>query len=312
MLSIGGCLFALLCVGGLALFLSRPQAVKAWIHAILVGPPPIHYYLFPPSGLKPFLKELLFYFLYLGYQYPLSGILLGIFGILQLFKKTPAVASLLLLVIVINALFFIKSTFWGSYGGTKYTFYISDYTVFAIFVGNGADALFGMAKRWKDQPIARRVAVGLSATLVILTVVFYAMMPHFLTYLELDVLHARSLPYRDNNRFFLNPNKRGYDGDRRFGGEIFRLAAQNSVVFADFTPYSILRYLVVIERKRPDVKLVSCDEKTKLRERIDEIKAERPDAKIYLADKNSYYNLKGIEEKYHIQEYGSFFEIVAK
>ncbi|MCP4403858.1 MAG: hypothetical protein GY801_41950 [bacterium] len=93
MLSIGGGLFALLCVGGLALFLFRPQAVKAWIHAILVGPPPIHYYLFPPSGLKPFLKELLFYLLYLGYQYPLGGILLGIFGILQLFKKTPAVAS---------------------------------------------------------------------------------------------------------------------------------------------------------------------------------------------------------------------------
>ena len=312
LLLLAGSLLALFCVGGLFLFLARPQVVKAWVHAILVGPPPIYYYLFPPSGLKPFLKELLFYLLYLGYQYPLGGILLGIFGILRLLRRKPAVASLLLLIIALNALFFIKSTFWASYGGTKYTFYISDYTVFAIFVGYGADAVFRRIEHWTGRLRAHKIAASLSAAAVILTIVFYAMIPHVVTYLDLDLLHARSLPYRNNARFFLNPNKRGYYGDRKFGEELFALAAKDSIVFADFTPYTILRYLAVIEGKRPDIKLVVCDERMKLHKRIDGIKSIRPDAKIYLADKNSYYNLDGLEEKYQIQAYGPFFGVVEK
>ena len=311
-LLLGGSLLALFCLEVLFFSFTRPQAMKAWIHAILIGPPPIYEYLFPPSGLKPLLRELLFYLLYLSYQYPLGGVLLGALGLRQLLKKEPAFASLLLLIIGINALFFIKSTFWGSYGGTKYTFYIPDYTVFAIFVGYGAAWLFANLNHWKGKRSGCRSAIGLSAALVILTVVFYALMPHLVSYLELDLLHTRSLPYRDNSKFFLNPNKRGYVGDRKFGEELFELAAVDSIVFADFTPDTILRYLAAIEHKRPDVRLIRCNERIPLRARIDKIHAEYPDARIYLAGKNSYYNLDGLEERYQIQSYGSFFEVVEK
>lgn len=136
-------------------------------------------------------------------------------------------------------------------------------------------------------------------------------MPKIVSILNIDLVHARTLPYRDNNRFFLNPNKRGYNGDRKLGQEILQLADRNSVVFEDFTPYTILKYLITIENLRPDVKLIFCNEKTDMQIRLDEIKDEKTNTHIYLAD-NDYCNLNGIEEKYFLKKHGPFFEILTK
>ncbi len=303
----------------ICLFIFQSRVMKDLLIAILKGPPPILHYILPPD-LTLFMKELVFYGLYLCYQYPLLGAIIGVIGIVQLLKKDRPTAVLLLLIIVSNGLFFIKTTSWGSYGGTKYTFYISDYTVFAVFVGYGALSLFKQisygVERWQIQGNRRKIqqqfSSGMIAISVILTVIFYALMPLFVSYLNIDLLHARTLPYRDNNTFFLNPNKRGYYGDRKFGEEILELSQENAVVFADFTPHSILRYLMKIEHNRPDVKLFRCDEKTDLSKRIDTIKRERPHTHIYLADNNEYYNLEAVEETFRIKPYASFFEIIAK
>ncbi|MCP4402743.1 MAG: DUF2723 domain-containing protein [bacterium] len=316
-LLLGGGLVSLMLIVLIGLFLFRTQAMKAWIHAILVGPPPIKHYLFPPAGIKPLLKELLFYLLYLIYQYPIGGVLIGLLGIVQLSKKDKAATMLLGLAILFNGLFFIKTTSWGSYGGTKYTFYISDYTVFAVFVGYGASWIFAGLKGWfiTRERLSGRTqwfSAGIVAASVILTVILYSTMPALISMLNLDLLDARTLPYRDNKSFFLNPNKRGYYGDRKYGEEILELSRKDAVVFADFTPYSILRYLKIIENKRPDVQLVMCHEKMKLRERIDAIKRDNPKKPVYLADNNSYYNLKGLDEQYRVQAHASFFEITAR
>ena len=120
------------------------------------------------------------------------------------------------------------------------------------------------------------------------------------------------MPYRDNNAYFLNPNKRGYDGNRKFGEEILALSEKDAVVLADFTIFAILNYLTKVEGMRPDITLIPCDKKTNLRKRIYAVKRERPDAHVYLADNESYYNFKGFEERYVMKKYASFFEITPR
>ncbi len=145
-----------------------------------------------------------------------------------------------------------------------------------------------------------------------LTVACYSVIPYLVSSLNIDLIHARTLPYRDNNKFFLNPNKRGYYGDRKFGQEILELSERNSVVFADFTIYTILDYLIKIEHVRPDVTLIYCNEKTNIRKKVDTITREKADTPMYIADNNDYYNLRGIEENYVVKNYASFFEIKDK
>ena len=287
--------------------------------SLLKGPPPISIYLLPPSDFHLLIKEFGLYVLYLCYQYPILGVIVGGIGIFKLFKQDRSTAVLLMLIIVLNGLFFIKTTSWKSYGGTKYTFYISDYTIFAVFLGCGFLPLLNQIKiflknlklKIQSERIQSLLSAGIIAASVALTIAFYSFMPKFVSLLNIDLVQARTLPYRDNNRFFLNPNKRGYYGDRRLGQEILRLAERNSVVFSDFTPNTILEYLITIEKLRPDIKLLVCNEKTEMRIQLDKIKDENPHTHIYLAD-DDYCNLRGIEEKYIVKKYGVFFEIVTK
>lgn len=307
-----------------SLFAFRYNFMKGLLKSILLGPPPIIHYILPPGNITTFVKELVLYFLYLFYQYPMFGVILGGIGILQFIKNDKITALFLLLIIFLNGFFFMKTTLWQSYGGTKYTFYISDYTIFSIFLGYGSLSLFSQINR-----LSRRCKITLqnnktrvlSSVLVILfgvllTVSFYSFIPEIVSYADIDLVNARTLPYRDNNKFFLNPNKRCYYGDRKFGEEVLQLSEKDSVVFADFTIYTILRYLIVVENKRPDIKLISS-QGIIIREWVDRIKHNDPNTHIYICDDNEqdtadYYNFEGLEEKYILKRCGSFFEIVPR
>ena len=107
----------------ICLFLFQYSALMGYFDSILRGPPPIAHYLEPPADWLSFLEECIFYFLYLFYQYPFFGILLGAVGLYRFFKNDKSTALFLLLIMAVNGLFFLKTTSWPSYGGTKYTFF---------------------------------------------------------------------------------------------------------------------------------------------------------------------------------------------
>jgi hypothetical protein len=273
----------------------------------------------PPADIRLLATELGLYVAYLCYQYPLFGIIVGGIGLFKLLRQDRSTAIFLVLIIVLNGLFFVKTTGWKSYGGTKYTFYISDYTIFAVLLGCSFQSVLDRIKILQQKPdlgiqsapIQRLLPALIIAASVVFTIAFYALMPTVVSRLNIDLVQARTLPYRDNNRFFLNPNKRGYVGDRKFGQEILQLAEKNSVVFADFTPYTILKYMMTIEKMRPDIRLMRCNEKTDMRMRLDEIIDQNPHTHIYLAD-DDFCHLDRIGDKYEVIKVGSFFEIATK
>jgi len=313
-------LIALILLSSVWLIVYEYSVLMMYLDSILLGSPPVAHYLTPPKDWLSLVEELKFYFLYLFYQYPFFCILLGAIGLFRFFKNDKSTAFFLLLIMLLNGLFFIKTTSWPSYGGTKYTFYITDYLIFSIFLGYGSLSLF----KWLGSFLGRfssplgtpriKLLSTISAIVLLLiaTVGFYSIMPRLASYLNIDLLNARTLPYRDNNAFFLTPNKRGYSGDRRFGEKILDLAERNSVIFADFTPYTILRYLTEIENKRTDILLIHSKKEDPIIIFIDEIRQDRPNTCFYVVDNNSYYDLHGVSEKYSLRKAGPIFEIVPR
>jgi hypothetical protein len=233
-----------------------PPVANAIRH-VWVGPPSIFEYFSLKIDPGPTLREARFYVMFFLYQFPSIALPLGLFGIWALYRTRAAVLGLLLLTITVNAGTFIRHTGFQSQGTTKFVFYISDYVVFAIFCAAGADAAM---RRLADRTAFSRQRVGAAmlAVVAILPPALYAIVPYVASRSGIDLVGGSRLPYRDNQRFFLNPNKRGENGARRYATEAFTVMAPDAVLFADSTPYEVLRYLQIVEHVRPDVTVRSA------------------------------------------------------
>jgi hypothetical protein len=248
-------------------------------------------------------REIGFYLAYLAYQFPGLALVLGASGILALLREDRKAAVALLLVMGVNGSVFVKTTEWISLGSTKYTFYLTDYLVFAIFVGVG---LAGLARR-----SGRNRGMALLAALALLPVASYAAAPWLQDRLGLDVIRARDLPYRDEARFFLTPSKRGDDSAQRYGEEVFRVARPGSTIVADFTPLVVLRYLRVVQGRRPDVTLATGRRHGWPIDVAALVAPELGVRPVYLAGSGRrYYDLTGIVPPNHLEPRGPLLEVV--
>jgi hypothetical protein len=297
----------------LLLFLTFPAELINAVKKFWFGPPGISHYFTFPEG-KVLGKEILFYFLYLMYQFPLVGFVLGFLGIKRLLMADLKAGIFLLLIMVVNGLFFIKTTVWQSLGSTKYTFYIPDYVVFSIFIGYGAFAItqeyedIKLFSNFQTPPFLR---LFLAAVVITLSLLTYNLAPLVVKGLNIDLLHARTLPFRDNNAFFLNPNKRGEDGARRFSEQTFNIVKPNSVLIADFTPYYVLLYFQEVQGLRPDVTLISSIYHNTLKDLDQKVTKHISQRPVYLADINpTYYRVRDLEKNFKLIPVGPIFEVV--
>ena len=290
----------------LAVAVTRPPAFMTRLHHFWYGPPGIEDYLRFDFDARAVAQEAKFYALYFVYQFPSIALALGGIGIWIVLRDRPAIAVLLLTTIAANAFTFVRHTVWPSVGNAKYVFYIADYVVFSLLCGIGANALL---QRIAARETATRWALVIFAAVAFVPPIVYALAPWAVRKADLDLLHARSLPYRDNNRYFLNPNKRGEYSARRFGEDALALAKPGAVIFTDYTPYTVLRYLKVTERRRPDVQLVappSVGGNVPVRWIYD---GDRRRPAYLAALTNDYYDLSGLTGGYDLVPAGPMLEV---
>jgi hypothetical protein len=287
---------------------SRPAPLGAALRRIWFGPPGIWEYLNLDFSPGPTAREAAFYVAYFLYQFPSVSLLLVAAGIFALLRDRRDIALLLLLAVAVNAATFIRHTVWSSLGGSKYVFYIPDYVVFAIFCAVGTDEV--LRRVANGRGVRRRVlGIAILTAVAVVPPLLYGAMPSLVRSMGVDLVRARSLPYRDNNRFFLNPNKRGEDGAKRFGEEALRSAKPMGVIFADYTPYEVLLYLKEVDRLRPDVIVRSGTWGTDVPVRwiLDSAGRRRP---TYLATMTpGYYDLHGLTGEYDLVPMGSMIEV---
>lgn len=294
---------------GAMLVIVAPGPLEGVVRRLWEGPAGIGPYLDPRFSPRAAAVEAGYYLLYAMYQFPSPALLLAGVGAWALLRRDRQAAVLLFLAVAVNAGVFIKHTVWPSAGGAKYVFYIADYVVFAMLCAVGAQRVLDLVAARRGVTRARTVGWAILACVALVPPAVYAMMPAATERLGIDPVRARSLPYRDGRRFFLNPSKRGEDGARRFGEGVLNTVAPGAVVFADFTPYSVLRYLQVVERRRPDVLLVTStpdDQVVRVRWMF-ENGERRP---VYVATgPDSYYDFAALDGQYQLVPAGPIFEI---
>jgi Protein O-mannosyl-transferase TMEM260-like len=243
-------------------------------------------------SLSKMLKEFIRYPAYLFYQFPLFGFLIGLKGVKRMFESDIKIFGLLAVITVINL------CFAGGYMRQK-QFYLlmPTYVMFSILIGIGFNSLRGKYNK-------RAILIFI----VCLPIVTYHSVPMVANNRGIDLVKARSLPYRDNNRFFLLPDKSNYFGAYRFGNEVFEVVSPGSIIIADFTPRAALDYFQIIENVGRQVKVVFNESIN-----VPEFIADNIDKqKIYLADLEPYYHTDYLKEKYNIVPRGPIFQVIKR
>ena len=237
--------------------------------------------------------EIIRYPFYLFYQFPLAGFLLGLKGIKRLTKSDKKLLLFLL------AVAFIDIIFASGYARTRQIYLIlPSFLIFAVFIGIG----FQDARN-------RFVQIVLLILLICLPVLLYYNIPAILSKLNIDVVKTRSVPYRDNNKYFLLPDKSNYFGAYRYGREALATAKPNSIIIADFTTAAVLDYFCIVEDKVRPVKIIFSESIDIPRFIADNIKINN----IYLADiEESYYDIKRLKDEYRFVPEGPIFQVLKK
>jgi len=248
-------------------------------------------------------REMLCFPAYLFYQFPILGFALGLIGAQHQYKSERRQFTFLLIIFLADVLFAS-----GYMRQKQFFLLIASFIVFALWIGMGIHAL----SLWAENRLLRpKIAEVLAAIfLVLVPVALYYSVPAVTKKFDLDLVQARTLPYRDNSRFFLVPDKHKEYGAERFGLEVFLILEPNSIIVCDFTPIAVLRYFQRVEGMRKDVWLKLVDFKPLELEFVDRQIKNRH---IYLADDlEGDYSIAALKSKYDLVPVGPIIKLKPK
>ncbi|MBW8000420.1 MAG: DUF2723 domain-containing protein [Planctomycetes bacterium] len=184
--------------------------------------------------------------LFIGLNFPTPNILLFFAGVWVLFRdsRAKAIRNILLALTLLFFIFAFRYTI-----ADRYAFFIPFYCMVSIFIGYGVGFLQSAAKR--------RILAYLILAFSVLPVLIYWFLPSVVKSRGISLGISRTIPYRDEYNFFLQPWKDGYHGADRFSTEALESVEKNAVIYADGTTAYALLLTREIENKRTDVSVVS-------------------------------------------------------
>ena len=236
------------------------------------------------------------------YQFPVT-FLPGFLGLRRLGQQMKPEAWMLGLVALGDVLFLLAAAdprAGGEYWWNLH-YYLQMYVVFSLWIA------VGFASLWPRLGAGKaRLAATLLLT-VALPILLYALAPQVACPFVSNLPGFRPLPGRDNLTYVLSPWKHRETGAREFGERILSALPPNSVLFADYSIWAVIRYLQVVEGARPDVELVQLtgDQASLILQYQD-----RPH--LFLADVYRYYDLEGIGRYFEIQPAGPVYRLVRR
>jgi len=239
------------------------------------------------------------------YQFPIT-ILAGFVGAVYLWQRDRDVGAFVTFAVLGPVAFLFAATD-PSAGGVyvwNLHYYLQAYVVFALAIAVGLEAVW---ERWCHGDRRREVLV--IALTLLLPVLVYAAAPPIAGVVWQNVPDFRPLPGRDNLSYVMSPWKHQETGARDFGERILAALPQDSVLFADYSIWSVIHYLQVVEGARPDVKAVNL---TAAESQVLRILSYAPARQLYLADTYRYYDLQEIQEHFNIVPAGPIYRLVPK
>ncbi len=236
------------------------------------------------------------------YQFPATFVP-GLLGLRRLARQAPSEAWMLGLVALGDVLFLLAAAdprTGGEYWWNLH-YYLQMYVVFSLWIA------VGFAVLW-PRLVGQRGAVAAVVLLTaVLPILLYAIAPMAARPFVSNLPGFRPLPGRDNLTYVLSPWKHWETGAREFGESILAALPPNSVLFADYSIWAVIRYLQVVEGARPDVELVQLSG-----EQVPLILQYRDRPYLFLADVYRYYDLEGIGRYFEIQPYDPVYRLVER
>lgn len=236
------------------------------------------------------------------YQFPVTFIP-GLLGLRRLVQQARPEAWMLGLAALGDVLFLLAATdpqTGGEYWWNLH-YYLQMYVIFALWIAMGFAAL------WPRLARRRWAVAGAALFTVVLPILLYALAPAVARPFVSNLPGFRPLPGRDNLTYVLSPWKHHETGARQFGESVLAALPPDSVLFADYSIWAVIRYLQAVEGARPDVTLVqlSGDQASLILQYRD-----RP--YLFLADTYRYYDLEGIGRYFEIEPHGPIYRLVKK
>ena len=236
------------------------------------------------------------------YQFPITAVV-GVVGLYQLWRSDSGVAALVTLILIGTLAFLLSALGPGTaltYGRDCLHYYLQAYVPFALALAVGFDAVW---TRWCCHQRMRQAVV---IVLTLASVPLYAAAPAIARRMVSNIPEFRSMPGRDNFRYVLSPWKQNETGARDYGMQVLQALPAGSVLFADYGPWSVIRYLQVVESLRLDVDLVQLGGGSQ----VADILAHGAKPALFLVDTNRYYDLAGIRQHFDIVPAGPIYRLL--
>ncbi len=236
------------------------------------------------------------------YQFPITFIP-GLLGLRRLGRQAGPEAWMLGLAALGNVLFLLAAT--DPQAGGEYWwnlhYYLQMYVIFSLWIAVGFAALW-------PRLVGRKWAVaGVVLLTVALPILLYALAPVAARPFASNLPGFRPLPGRDNLTYVLSPWKHHETGARQFGESILATLPPNSVLFADYSIWAVIRYLQAVEGARLDVELVQL-----AGDQVSLVLQYRDRPHLFLADVYRYYDLEGIGRYFEIRPFGPIYRLIGK
>ncbi|MBN2211007.1 MAG: hypothetical protein JW709_06385, partial [Sedimentisphaerales bacterium] len=189
--------------------------------------------------------------LFLLMNFPTYNLLLAIPGIFVLRRLAPQ-RWMGWVVIGLTGLFFLFAFRYTV--PDRYAFFIPFYTMIAIIIGLG---VYVLLLKYQHDWIKVILVIGM-----FLPIVAYLSAPALAQQAGISLGTKRTLPFRDDYRYFLQPWKFNDNSAERFARTTLEQVEQNAIIYADGTSVYPLLYMQEEKGMRPDVRIISGSVRT--------------------------------------------------
>jgi hypothetical protein len=152
----------------------------------------------------------------------------------------------------------------------------------------------------------------LGAALVLAPPALYRLAPIVASRTHFALVTPRTLPGRDNNKYFMYPPKQDEHSAERFARGSFAALPESALVIADWAPLEPLRYLREVESLRRDLELVESNARDSSQMSL--IAAASPHRAVFIADDEPfpYYDMDALRRRFEIRPVGPVFQLVRR
>ena len=238
----------------------------------------------------------------MAYNFPTPNIVfffVGLYGLKNVLPNGSFTKTLLALLI----LFFVFAFRYTV--PDRYAFFMPFYCLAAAFIGVGIHFFF------KRYP--RKVYTIMILAFAFLPLAAYKFVPLVAERLKVNLGTRRTIPYRNDYIWFLQPWKAGYSGPEQFAKEALAGVEKEAIIIADSTTVYPLWYVQEVKVTSPGVKVVSKQGSYRnpiafpTIDTIGELMAERA---VYVVSPVVDYCPQFLRERYEFKQHGVLWKVV--